>query len=402
VIHAAALPVGLPDLATSGVGALVLGGDHQGLGVVRSLGRRGVPVHVVDDEVAIARFSRWTTATHTCDLASAEVLVPFLLALGREHRLSGWVLYPTRDETVEVLARHRDELTSSFRVPTPAWPTARIALDKRLTYRTAQSLGIATPRTWYLSSPRDVELVDGEPPYAVKPAIKAEFVRVTRAKAWRADSRDELARLVACAAQVVPADEVMVQEVVPGDGQHQLSYCGLLRDGEPLASMLVRRLRQHPHEFGRATTYARTVDDPETAAVAEALLRHLRWSGLVEVEFKHDVRDGRTKLLDVNARTWGHHTLGQAAGVDFPSLLMADQLGLAFDRPTARTGVSWVRLVTDLPAVASGLRHRRWGPREVATSLREASVESVFVKDDPLPGLVELALVPYLAATRGW
>jgi D-aspartate ligase len=42
------------------IGAVVIGGDYQGLGIVRSLGRRGVPVGVLDDERSIARFSRYT------------------------------------------------------------------------------------------------------------------------------------------------------------------------------------------------------------------------------------------------------------------------------------------------------------------------------------------------------
>jgi hypothetical protein len=36
-------------------GGIVIGGDHQGLGIVRSLGRRGMPVCVIDDEASIAR-----------------------------------------------------------------------------------------------------------------------------------------------------------------------------------------------------------------------------------------------------------------------------------------------------------------------------------------------------------
>lgn len=43
------------------IGALVVGGDFQGLGIVRSLGRQGVPVCVIDDEASIARFSRYAT-----------------------------------------------------------------------------------------------------------------------------------------------------------------------------------------------------------------------------------------------------------------------------------------------------------------------------------------------------
>jgi len=34
----------------------VIGGDYQGLGIVRSLGRQGIPVCVVDDEYSISRF----------------------------------------------------------------------------------------------------------------------------------------------------------------------------------------------------------------------------------------------------------------------------------------------------------------------------------------------------------
>ena len=40
-------------------GAIVIGGDYQGLGIARSLGRRGIPVCVIDDETSIARASRY-------------------------------------------------------------------------------------------------------------------------------------------------------------------------------------------------------------------------------------------------------------------------------------------------------------------------------------------------------
>ena len=45
------------------VGAAVVGGDYQGLGIVRSLGRLGVPIWVIDDELSISRYSRYATFT---------------------------------------------------------------------------------------------------------------------------------------------------------------------------------------------------------------------------------------------------------------------------------------------------------------------------------------------------
>ncbi|HBW17967.1 MAG TPA: hypothetical protein DEH11_02580, partial [Actinobacteria bacterium] len=40
-------------------GGIVIGGDYQGLGIARSLGRQGIPVCVIDDETSIARASRF-------------------------------------------------------------------------------------------------------------------------------------------------------------------------------------------------------------------------------------------------------------------------------------------------------------------------------------------------------
>ena len=40
-------------------GAVVIGGDYRGLGVVRSLGRRGIPVWVLHDEHRLASTSRF-------------------------------------------------------------------------------------------------------------------------------------------------------------------------------------------------------------------------------------------------------------------------------------------------------------------------------------------------------
>jgi predicted ATP-grasp superfamily ATP-dependent carboligase len=40
--------------------------------------------------------------------------------------------------------------------------------------------------------------------------------------------------------------------------------------------------------------------------------------------------------------------------------------------------------------------------RDYLKSLRGFHVESVFSREDPLPGLVELALIPYLCAKRGF
>lgn len=391
------------EISAGSAGALVVGGDYQGLGVVRSLGRRGIPSVVLDDERSIAGFSRYTRrSVHVPRLRDEAVIVDALLDTGRRLGLAGWVLYPTREEVVAAVSRNRDRLRTLFRVPTADWAVVGQLWDKRRTYRLAEELGVPIPRTWYPADVTELDQVEGDGPFAVKPAIKEHFIYQTGDKAWRANDRAELHRLFSRASGLVPPGEVMVQELVPGDGRQQFAYCALVRDGVAVASMVVCRRRQHPAEFGRASTFVETVEAPPIEAAAQRFLRGIGFDGLVEVEFKLDRRDGQHKLLDVNARTWGYHSLGAAAGVDFASLLFADQLGQDVVPCRARPGVRWVRLLTDLPTGVVEMRNRRTTWSDYWRSLRDCDTEAVFSRDDPLPGAVELGLLPYLMVKRGF
>ncbi len=385
------------------VGAVVVGGDYQGLGIVRSLGRRGIPVCVVDDEHSISRFSKYSTKfVKLADLKDEAATVAALLDIGNRLSLHGWILYPTRDELVAAFSRHRLELSQTFRVPTPHWESVQWAWDKRKTYQLASELNIPIPLTFCLEGGGQPSNVKFSPPFAIKPAIKEHFVYATKAKAWRADSREELDALVRKASNFIDPEELIIQEVIPGGGSQQFSYCAFFREGRAVGKMVVKRRRQHPLQFGRASTYVETVDVPILEEFSERFLRAIDYYGLVEVEYKLDPRDSQYKLLDVNARTWGYHTLGATAGVDFSSMLYADQLGLPTDESKGKLGVGWVRMTTDIPAAFVGLLGGDIDFKSYFKSLKTCDVEAVFSPEDLLPGLAEILLVPYLAFKRGF
>ena len=326
------------------------------------------------------------------------------LALARaRHGLAGWVIYPTRDEQVAAIAANRVQLGAHFRVPTPDLECVRMAWDKRETYQMAERLGIPIPRTWFPRTEADLAEIDVRTPLAIKPSIKEHFFYTTGAKAWRAAGRAELTATFRRAAQIAGDGEIIVQEMIPGGAAEQYAYCAFFTGGQPAASMTVRRCRQHPRDFGRSSTYVHTIRLPELAEPSVRLLRAIGYYGLVEVEFMRDPRDGSYRLLDVNPRTWGYHTLGQQAGVDFPYLLFRDQLAadagaVSYRETTARPGVSWVHLLTDLPYALRDLR-ATIAEGGYLRSVLTADTEAVFSISDPLPGLYELALLPYLAVS---
>ena len=379
------------------IGALIIGGEHPGLGIARSLGRRGIPVCVIDDQLSISKFSRYVDRViRVNDLRDELRTVESVLEAGERYGMEGWVLFPTRDETVAAFARHRQKLAEFFRVTTAPWETIQSARDKGNTYYFAEKLGIPVPRTYIPASERELEDLSPKLPLAIKPAVKENFFYAMGDKAWRADTPPQLKRLYQKALKQIRPEEILVQDIIPGDGRKQYSYCAFFRDGKAHSTLIARRVRQHPREFGRAATYVETADVPEIEELAERFLAAINYYGIVEIEFKQDPRDGQFKLLDVNARTWGFHILGAAAGVDFPYLLYADQIGEPIQNCKAKAGVGWLRFITDVPTIAADIWDGEFDARSYWESLKRTRIESVFSPHDPLPSVAEVMMLPYL------
>jgi D-aspartate ligase len=381
--------------------ALVIGGDHQGLGIARSLGRRGIRVSVADDELSIGTVSRYVQRRFPWPSAESEQ-IDWLESLADDHQLLGATVFPTRDETVALLAQQHERLSERFVLVTPPWSVTRWAYDKRLTYELAARIGVDRPATHYPTGRDDVLKLDLVYPVIIKPAIKDHFYSETLAKAWEVADRQALLGRYAQAANLIPSDEVMIQEVVPGGGEAQYSFAGLCWDGEVVAWLTARRTRQHPMDYGHSSSFVETIDCPIIEEPSRRLLREMGYSGLVEVEYKHDARDDKYKILDVNARTWGWHTIGRRAGVDFPYLAWRLFHGQPVPRRQGRPGVRWMRGVTDLPTALAEIRRGRLSLRAYLRSWRAPLELSVLTVDDPLPSLAELALLPYLLLKRGF
>jgi D-aspartate ligase len=385
------------------VGAVIVGGDFHGLGIIRSLGRHGIPLYVIDDEYSIGRFSKYTTlAMRAPNLRKERETVGFLAEMAQRMNLKGWVLFPTRDEHVAMFSRNRQMLSEFFRVPTPDWEVTKWAWNKWNTYCMAQRLGIPIPRTWCPRTVEEIDHISAEFPLAVKPSVKEDFFYATKAKAWRANNRAELKEMFQRASGHVGSNEVLIQEIIPGDGNSQFSSCVFIKNGAALGSMEAQRWRQHPPEFGRAATFVASIELPVVRELTLTFLRAIDYYGLAEVEYKLDPRDGKYKLLDVNARTWGFHALGSPAGVDFSYLLYADQVGERVETCRGRAGVGWIRMVTDLPTSLGDMCAGRLTPKAYWRSLMDLQIESVFSSEDIVPSLAEVALLPYLAVKRGY
>jgi predicted ATP-grasp superfamily ATP-dependent carboligase len=378
------------------IGALVLGANLNGLTIARSLGRQGVPVWVTTEpNIKLASYSRYTQRTLPWPNGDAEAQVQYLLELAVLQGLDGWVVFPTSDETAALLAKFRTALSSRYRVSTPTWDVLRWAYDKRLTYQLAAQEQVAYPSTICPANEAALQSQACSFPAILKPAAHTVVNRFTSDKAWRVENREQLLSRYREACELIPPELILVQELIPGGGEAQFSYAALCRDGKPLASLTARRTRQYPVDFGYSSSFVETLDIPEIVAPSRQLLAAIRYTGLVEVEYKFDARTGLYRLLDINPRLWTWSPLGKLAGTDFPYLLWQMMMNKEVAEQTARTGVRWMRVTTDLPAAVHEMLRGRLSLGTYLRSFRSPLQFSVMAADDPLPGLLDLPLYAY-------
>jgi D-aspartate ligase len=364
-------------------GAIILGGHVQALGIVRIMGQRGVSAVVIDStRYSLARRSKFCKAFYR---VKDEDLEEFLLGSFCSNEYKGWTIFPTNDFHVRLLSVNRDKLQQIYIVSTDRWEVTETFYNKTKTYRLAEKTGIPIPDTYFPSDITDLDGKDFIYPCIIKPAVMVDFYRKVKKKVFLCRNEEELSKNYREALKVIPAEEIIIQEVVPGDSRNQFSACFLFLDGHSYARLTACRMRQHPLDFGNATTYAEVTEAPGLLEYGEKLLEAAGYNGVCEVEFKFDQRDGQYKLLEVNPRTWKWHSIAEKAGTPFLPLYFDHLSGKTISPVEGYKHVSFCHATTDIPVrmalLARGQRH--W--KRVLRPVQHA----VWNRSDPAPWFFE-------------
>lgn len=376
--------------------------DHMGLDIARSLGSKGIAVFGLDDDPFVpGRFSRFCRYVRCPDPhegggeAWVESLVRFGKTLDRKA-----VLYPLSDTHVLLVSAMRDRLRPYYEFVMPPHETVVSLVEKDGLYEVAHRLGIETAATVPVRSSEDLERASATLrfPVIIKPQESTSWLRRTmtpmlrsgliggRAKVMLCPDRAHLLERYAAVAAHDPA--VVVQEIIPGDDENlvYISFC-LDRGSVPLAFFAGRKHRVIPTGFGSAS-YVRSFHDDRIADLARRILAATRYQGLGGIEFKMDIRDGRYKLIEFNARFGMWDGLGTRCGVDLPFISYRDALGEspAEREPSWRDDVAWVDLQRDVRAAMSYLRQGKLTLGGWLRSLRGEKMTAIFAGTDRKPG----------------
>lgn len=372
---------------------LVLGLLPAGLAFARSLGRAHVPVYGAafrGNEFGLrSRYLRGRClATEGSEEARDRRVLGYLRALASRGRA---ILVPERDEHVEFVLRNWDAVAELADVPLPADPVVVHRLRRKDQLPSAAAAaGVAAPVTFPVTDEESLRRADLIPPFLLKPVEGQEYALRFGRKAVVAQTVEEAVDTWREARGA--GFELILQELIPDSHEQVFSlfaYVG--RDGEPLATVTGRKVRQGPLRFGTSAVFESRFE-PEVLEQGLRLLLTSGYTGFAHVELALDPRDGLLKVLEVNTRlpVWAGIALNHT--YDVAVTAYDDLCGNApAAQETFRGDLAWVYLAKDLWVSAQMARRRELSLRDfLAQYVRPGKVRAIFAADDPMPAIASV------------
>jgi carbamoyl-phosphate synthase large subunit len=325
-------------------------GGPAGMATIQSLrvapeklGIIGVDMNPLAPGLRICDYSATVPACSSADFAKT------LIGLCKTHDIR--VMIPTVDEEVSVLSTEKQTFANEgISVPIPNFEAVKIARDK---YASSlfENVGVRAPKTVLITSESDVSRALQE--VGLPCVIKRRFGRGGRGFAL-IDSMEDATYWI----NKSKAHQVILQEKIDG---HLLLVQGISKEGRMLTSIVHKRLETKSEGSGTAIS-AVTIEDKNAIDNLAILLRKLRWTGAIGVEFLQ-TKNNQLFMIDVNPRICGQSHLSTQAGINLAyglvelatkehiSLPQRYELGKAFVRVWQDVAFSYSE-VSQIPRMA--------------------------------------------------
>lgn len=288
---------------------------RKSLSATRSLGEYKIPV-------VVGEKTRWTPSGFS-GFCNKAVVYPD--PLHDQHAFSQWLLehikahkyhlvLPMDDATLEGAMAVQSQLETFTQVILPPPKSYFIARDKLETARLAEKAGVLCPKTYATESIEDLKSLVKELEYPV--VIKPKHSSGSRGIKVVYNQEECLTSYLEIRKQY---SSLLIQEYIPLGPRYDV--CLLFnREGEVRAEFVQKEIRHFPIDMG-PSTMQESVDYPQLIDISLRLMSHLPWSGVVELEYMIDPRDGEPKLLEINPRFWNSLECAHLSGINFPLLL---------------------------------------------------------------------------------
>ena len=376
---------------------------HGGLGVIRSLGRMGVPVYGVHEgpwaPAASSRYLRgrcfWQPSPDDVELVRSGLL-RLSERIGRPA-----VLVPTDDAGAIFLAEHGEPLRGRFLFPDPPRELPRRVAGKYSLHELCREVAVPCPRAVVpvsLAAAREFPASTGFPLIAklTTPWSNGHGRLRSTSIITSAEQLDDYYHACARAGA-----GLMLQEFIPGGPGQDWFFHGYCDGGSTCRPAFTGvKERSYPAHAG-LTCLGRSTPNARLVTLVTGLLKRLRYQGIVDLDIRYDARDGQYKLLDFNPRIGAQfRLLRDADGLDVATACYLDLTGRPVPE-SEQVGGRGLLVENYDPIAAYGYwRGGELGLRSWLASLRTVDEAAWFARDDLRPFAVMCLRMGWRIATR--
>ncbi len=294
---------------------LVTDGGHKNtLSIIRYLSLEGHEVSIIHNKRSAPAFSRYCKNLFISpSIYETETYIGFLTDLVMQNEFD--VLIPVGAETYSILSPIKEKIRPFTKFVIAEPEQINLALNKTKTYKFAEEIGIAHPKTIYPNS-LDEAIIFSETliyPVVVKPPLET----VKKFPVQYFENHQTLVKYLPGIYNLLKNMSPIIQEKITGTGY---GFYAVYNNGLIQQSFMHRRIREFPVKGG-ISTCAESYYNNNLYLTGKKILDELKWHGPAMVEFKKDHLTGNYFLIEINPKFWGSLDLSMVAGLNFPDII---------------------------------------------------------------------------------
>jgi predicted ATP-grasp superfamily ATP-dependent carboligase len=292
----------------------ILEGNFLGLEMARELRDEGYPIVVIGHDKSDIAIRARGVVGKILPLPSeqTQTLLDGLIELAKE--VPGpKVLMGASDGYRRWVSHNIEGLTKYFKMlPCPVDEIDAL-LDKWNQMQMAVSAGIPIPKSTITGENGDM-LNNLEYPVIIKPRFSNKSIRFRDSfggKVFLAQNDQQFESI--CQKVKSKGFKPLIQEMIPGVDYNQFLFGAAVKDGIPYAICMTQKLKADPQPYGSGVII-RTIYHQELYDAGLKMLKHMKYSGICDIEFMRNWDTGEFQFIEFNPRYGLGQRVSQKAG----------------------------------------------------------------------------------------
>lgn len=311
--------------------AIIIGGNHHNtLGVVRSLGEKGIHpyVYLVNKNLRHSFIFKSKYIAKGSIIKNVDELVTTLIDTFSNYEIKPTIIC-TSDPASSFVDLNYDILKKYFLVPNgkkQGYLTELMQKDSMLAL--AQNKGLTIADTWYIDNDTEIDKIKF--PCITKPLSS---ISGTKANIKVCHSKKELLHFIN---QIIGRTKLQVQKYIDKDFEYQLIGCSLNGGEKVIIPGFTEIIRSSSTTNTGFLKYRPISELNYNQKACIDFIKGCNYSGLFSLEFIRG-KDGVDYFLEINFRNDGNAYAVTAAGVNLPYIWLNSQFNEVIEKEIDKT-----------------------------------------------------------------